>query len=561
MTAPLWGYPWHGLYLYGAYGVGDRLRPGGAAGPELLLHADPFPEALPGALSEAYGNVSGVSEVHILRVPGMPVIALSPEAQAEQAALGRHWQNYTLMHSGYRMYYGPRYMVHGRHAGGWVLIDAAGERWSVRQQTGTELMNGAQDRGASLDISLKLEPFGYIGQQREPVTVSASLASLQQSTPSLSGDPNVTLRVWSVASHGRDVLIAVFPGASFGASSVPCGWLRLQLSGSGEAFTAALSVLHSRATALGARSQPPDTSTSCSVQITFSQISPTVARASGSDVKTGAAIVAGSTWLQELKRDRYLQGRILNVVFDDADQLVTLTMDQHWSLLITASTPTLSGFSGDLALSAFSEGIRIQGDFTFTRSGSATYLNRWEVVLRRNGVEMDRADWSDSKSTAWSQFVGASVIVTAPTVGDARYSAGTSVGMGWDWDQSLTFAAGGATRAQKIGTWTGGYLTPSTPTLSAVALSIDMPALYPYSKCIYELRRLSNHLYDCSYGLVTSEAGFTSVGHTYGAVATQAAWSNPNPTTQFTSRGSYNPATHELVMVTDDSINGLFLHI
>lgn len=561
MTAPLWGYPWHGLYLYGGDGVGDRLRPGGAAGPELLLQADPFPEALHGVLSEAYGNVSGVSEVHILRVPGIPVLALSPEAQAEQAALGRHWQNYTLMHSGYRMFYGPRYMVHGRHAGGWVLIDAAGERWSVRQQTGAELMNGVLNRGSSLDISLKLEPFGYVGQQRNPVMVSASLASLQQSTPSLSGDPNVTLRVWSVASHGRDVLIAVFPGASFGASSVPCGWLRLQLSGSGSAFVASLSVLHSRATTLGAAYQPPVVDEYCSVQITFSQISDSVARPSGVDVKTGSAVVSGSTWLQQYQQQRQLQGRILNVVFDDSDQLVTLTMDQLWSLQINAPTPTISGFGGDMALSESTEGVRIQGDLTFTRSGSATYLNRWEVVLRRNGVEMDRAEWSDSKSTSWSELVSASIIVTAPSVGEAIYSAGTSVGKAWDWNQSVVFAAGGVARAQKAVTWSGGYLIPSAPILSALGLSVDLPALYPYSKCIYELRRLSNHLYECSYRLVTSESGFTSVGHTYGAVATQAIWSNPNPTTQFTSRGSYNPATHELVMVTDDSINGLFLHI
>ena len=562
MTAPLWGYPWHGLYLYGGDGVGDRLRPGGAAGPEMDLQNDPFPAVLPGILSEAYGNVSGVSEVHILRVPGVPELALTPEEQAEQAALGRYWQNYTLMHSGYRYGYVVRYMVHGRHAGGWVMIDAAGERWSVQQQSGTALMNGTQQHDAALDISLRLVPFGYLGVQREAVTLSASLTDLQQGAPALASDPNVTLRVWSVASHGRDLIIAVFPGTGVAATAVPCGWLRLQLDGSGAAFNASLSVLHSRASTLGETVTSADTQAGCSVQITFSQLNESTAQPSGTEVKTGPDVVAGSTWLLSIERQRDLEGRILNVVFDDADQLVRLTLDQRWELQIDSPPPTISGFGGTMAISANGEdAIRLQGDITFSRAGSATYLQRWEVVLRRNGVEVDRAEWSDSKATAWSETVGISAVVVAPSVGEARLTAGSDIALSWDWSQTLQFSAGGEVRYQQVGTWQGGHLIPSTPTLSAGGLSNDLPGIYPYSKCTHVLTRIGNHLFTSGYALPTQEAGATPVGHTYRAVATQAIWNNPNSTTQFVARGSYNPATHELVVVTDDSINGLFLHI
>lgn len=562
MTAPLWGFPWHGLYLYGTQGVSDRLRLGGVAGPEMALDDEPFPEALAGTLSEAYGNVSGVSEVHILRVPGVPELALTPEDQAEQAALGRHWQNYTLMHSGYRYAYGARYMVHGRHAGGWVMIDAAGERWSVQQQSGTELMNGTQQQGAALNISLRLVPFGYLGVQREALTISASLADLQQNAPALASDPNITLRVWSVASHGRDLVVAVFPGSAVGTNAVPCGWLRLQLSGSGATFNVSLSVLHSRASTMGVAAAPADTQAGCSVQITFAQASETTAQPSGTEVKTGADAVAGSTWLLSIERQRALEGRILNVVFDDADQLVRLTLDQRWELHINAPPPTISGFSGVMSLGANGEdAIRLQGDITFTRAGSATYLQQWEVVLRRNGLEVDRAEWFDSKSTTWSETVGVSAVVVAPSVGEARLSAGSDVALSWDWSQTLQFSAGGEVRYQQIGTWQGGHLIPSTPTITAGGLNTDLPGIDPYSKCIHVLRRLGNHLFTCGYSLPTQEAGATPMGHTYRAVASQAIWNNPNSTTQFSAEGSYNPATHELVVTTDGSILGRPLHI
>lgn len=559
MKMPPWGFPWHGLLI--SPNSGGLLRVGGVSGVELPVGDEPFPANLGNSLSNAYG--SGGMDVHLVRVPGMPELDLTEDEIAAQAALGRHWQNFTLLHVQGETSFTHDMVVHGRNLGGWVCTDPAGKRWLIKPVGNPSLLYGRATIGAPLSLDFEVLPFGYLGRApADPVEITADLADIEQDGYGLVGDPYVRMRPWSIASHGREVLIALFPNRSpLSATDLPCGWLRLRLTGDGPEFGLELTVIYSRLETLGT---PVEEDTSSLVKKAVAAVAEyTTSAVEGGTLLTGlinsAVLVDGpggfgfNVGVQQ--RTSRIDGRVCSLAFNDADNVVEITAELLYQQTNTGSAPTTLSASGEVTSGYTDTAVvaYLSGSWEMSASYSCTFSWLTEVKIKRDGVLVDHARYQDLRSHtgnySFEGYVGEEFTVGSPPE-QFGYLGGPS---GFWCDVTTSFQVNGAVIYSDVDE--NGWNFSLTPApVWGLGVDVEMPTGGPFR---YTWRRLNNQIL---YGSYSTGPDFVNL---HAAVASQALWRNPSTErTLFSQRGSYNPGTRELVYVVDDSLSSQpFLHI
>lgn len=552
MSQP-YGFPWHGLLIDS--GAGMIFRTGDAGGTERLLTDPIFPEVLDGSLGVYIGGIFGTppedsKNLHLVRVPGVAPLDFSPEEEAAHAALGRAWRNYTLLA-------GTKMVVNGVQLDGWICIDPSGGRWLVRPVGLNNLRYGDATIGSALTLRFDVVPYALIGHpMATPVTIETTLADIQQDGETLGGEPKVRMRPHSIASHGRSVLIALYPkGDLANVNDFACGWLKLELTGDGPSFGLALTVIHSRTEALGS-TVVSDVSDRAGYKLAGSFGYSIVGRVMtatmvGIDLQP-APIGSPAQWpvgTRTVTSSR--AGRVVGMIYDDEDEIVTLSADQTWTLSETYDTPAFVSASGSL-VATFPPGVNTADaggriDYTVTRS---TYASEdYEVVVKRNGTPVDQATFSRNYSGSRVD----ELFFEAPggypaTLSPANITA-TTLAPVWTGGRTRTdsFTINGAT----VHSYTTGPdqsdIAIWTPYSWGVSIAFSAGTVGDYGSVNYGLQRVNNQLVRARYSLFDS-ATLPNFNKAHRFIAAHATWDNPaTETDPVTLSGSYHPVTHELV--------------
>lgn len=571
-TEVRWGNTIHGLLAGGYYD------------PELRAHGQVWPlkSSVFGAGVRdryAWGYFGGWGSppmeerysTHLLKVPGIEPLSLPPEEIASEGAEARTWLHYALI-------CGPSLTLHGQPLEGWVCIDPAGGRWYVKPS----MLGGSVNIETPLTLTLEVRPFGYLDEAPvAPVSISTTLADLGQfiSGQSIAGDPYVQVRVASIASHGRQVVYALYPGTSLTQRSLPVGWLLLRLEGDGPEFVPVLQVLHSRAETLGTHTTEAANSTrlgSVTLSLDYNVSGPdqfgvytVTASATGAVfVQTGSS---STPWrVGERVDETARKGRLCSVVFSDADVLVRTTADVSWHQVTTFGSPRVQSTSGPMTIQLAS-----QPSWTTANPGMTVQLvadgqevETIKATVYRDGMQVDSAEWQKRKVIAqrasWGIVGPFSVWHTPPQVilgtNMSAQARVTSV--------AHTLSAAGA----PVFDWTSSEEVPYSSTSSPPAISTGAVGFSaelsgntrPHTHAEWALNRLSNHVLASTWELSSLQVSdYTQPGkrNWQRAYACQATLDNQQPQTPQPPAGTYNPFTHELVVNGDTSLGRPFVFI
>lgn len=556
MSAPLWGFPWHGLLMgFGSFDGQPKLRVGDAGGAVIPLNDAVFPENLQASLS-GYLNGSDIQDVHIVRVPGIAPLELAPEEEAAQVALGRAWRNYGLLRGG-------SLHLHGKQLDGWICIDPAGARWLVRPVGATDMRHDIIDRGDPLTLSFDVVPFGYLGRPAAtPVTLEVTLADIQQEGEALDGDPLVRPRIASIASHGRELLIELLPtGPSVSAADYPAGWLKLQLVGDGPNFGVSLGVLHSRTQALGVTEADDSgfTSVTWAVDVATSYNSETRLLTGTMTSITPSAPSSG----RDMSNTR--KGRILSVVFDDSDQVVTMSADITYTHAYSESNYTLTSNTGNLEaqISSITGRGRNTGAINYTMNHLMTDSVIYEVTLKRNGAQVENGRLQ-KLITSSIDTDGSLAGLYVATIDPQEFGIG-AVGPGFEADVSSSMVTelqvNGASAYSHTDYSDRSGLPSFAPHVWGARVEFNVSTDGPYSNVSYRSARSSNQIIGNSYVLYNQNTQVSFIKQ-HSFIAAAAIWDNPSTTTDPGGAvSSYNPVTHEFAVSIGDDQAGIYMFI
>lgn len=549
MSTPVWGFPWHGRLSSPGFGPTLRI---GDSGPELSLSDPVFPEGLQGALDQYAGGPFGtppeeILSVHVVRVPGVPNLEFTPEEIADHTAKGRAWRNHALL-------CGSGLRLNGRELGGWVCIDSAGERWLIKPTGSPSLLFGNATIGSSLTLSFSVVPFGYIGQPpAAPITISGTLSDIQQGGETLGGEPRVRMRPASISSNGRVVIVALYPkGTSATTSDFACGWLRLELTGTGPSFAVSLTVIYSRTESLGVL-ESSDVDTIAGHWLTY-DVPATAAGLTISGTCEGIGFynpgLARDTW--PIGRRTMISnriGRILSLVFDEVDTLVTVTADLKWQRIQDWPTPTMQSATGTLS-AAFSPGIN-----TSTSTGSiavevlreGTDITTQEVIISRDGDVADSCHYEINQSVSEVVMMGINDPIPA-TLSPPQFITPSDYAPPYgSWSMVTTFELNGTDVYSYTNPAVEGGTTSWISHVWGVGASMDVSMDGPYNAGTYLLQRVSNQLIKAFHSVTNTSTLAALSKHTHAIVAARAIWNNPGAAVQdYSPNGCYNPVTHEL---------------
>ncbi|MCY1283227.1 hypothetical protein D9M70_321000 [compost metagenome] len=349
-------------------------------------------------------NIDAGADTHLLQVPDIGPVPLSPEELAAEAAQGRVWQNYALLSGG-------ELQLFGRKLGGWVCIDPAGARWLVRPSGFNSLHGGQVVPGEVANFQLRVVPFGYLDEPAAtPVELEVALADVGQAgipgwTPA--GDSLFPLGLNSISSDGRRVVVHIRNQFNFEGTRelFPVGYLLLTLSGTGPHFTLSMEVLRTRAQCF-----PVFVSegTACPTKwVKFVTEDQEVEQPPGSGFTETKTKHTGVTYEEPVAptdfynrpvgsgthTHRY-EGRVATVVFDDTDTLRTFTVDLESTC--TYSLPSYSFESSGYIWSNIHSYTPHDLDTKLNRTYSGSSAVNW--ILRLDGVEMERVTYSLEQS-------------------------------------------------------------------------------------------------------------------------------------------------------------------
>lgn len=577
-----WGHTIHGLALIG--GASAKYQAGG------------LEFSLPGAISLSLVDatvgipVEDQGNTHLLKVPGIAPVDITEDEAIAEAQQGRFWQNYALLS-------GAAQALAGAQLKGWVCIDQDGGRWLI-QPTGTpSLRYGATAAGAPLTLQFSVRPFGrFEAEPVAPITVAGTLADLGQADPPGVSAPNgsmLAMRIASVASHGRSVLIALMPTKTLPADvrDLPYGWLQLDLLGDGPNFTVSLSVLCTRAEALG------DIDYSLSSTIQSYRINPkfqgTVLveeRDANGQLLHGEAIyqpagfavlkVGEPGWQFGYSTTNnffsigahtgysYMRNRLVAVTFNELDQVVRTSVDWEMDSHFTYEQPDLQAQGQYKLVTGSAVAGERSGAMTATigLSGSGTYTER--VRLKRDGVELSSYEFTAPASTSYSYTVDLGIsqewvssrtsLVFSPVGATAQYMIGgpdpaNGIPEGTHWARTLTVKLDEQVQ-ESITDHGRAWATVGLDQLPVLRIeSSNVLNLDDYLRADCTAFRLCNHVAGLRYeryedGASNARPEFAKSLH---LVATSGErWSNPRLTTDPVDRArmtaSYHPITHAL---------------
>lgn len=352
--------------------------------------------------------------VHLLQLIDPPEVGLTPEQLDAEQADGRSWQDYALIN-------GVGQMLFGFELDGWVCIDGEGARWHIKS-VGAQLHLGQYNPGAMMEVRLEVRPFGYLDAEPAiPVLLEFDLVDLGQvpANPSIAfpGMPLVSV-ITAISPQGRDVIVALMAGNDqvLGRERrLPLGWLRFTLGGDGPNFDLAGEVLYTREEALGvvAEDRQENQWRSVSIDPVLSTelvdlggglrrlvATPTGAMDGTEGVFVGAAQVGHEHYY------RTHTGRVCQVSYASDGTLTTITADVEARIDVDWNTPTLDSVSGSLWADQGSSAVN-GGTLTATHTRTGTDKTHVSITTRRNGIEVERAEWlslrelSGSYTNSW----------------------------------------------------------------------------------------------------------------------------------------------------------------
>lgn len=556
MSTPPWGFPWHGVLVSARYE--PRLLVGGAAGPNMALGAPPFPVALAAKIGTDLGDMVNV---HLVRVPGVPAVSQTLEEVGADRALGRTWQNYALAHTASD---GHAMELHGRltasgytDVAGWVCTDAAGKRWLIKPTTLPTVL----DSTLPLSFTLGVVPFGHLGQApAAPVNLAVSLDDLGQAGDELTGDPLLKLRFASIASHGRDVILALIPSSTPAYfPQNPCGWLRLRLTGTGPAFAVTLEVLHSRGATLGSKIQTETGAMQLRYMRTHSTYETSmdettrVVQGTPAGIAPQATTGSGAFSLGTKSHEAKILGRIINVVFDDLDQVSTITADLEWLFSVSTATPTALKLTGG-SYARFPQGENLTSvGVTLTHqlswTGTSSETNR--AIIRRNGEEVDRAEHVENASFAWQDIERTVDATRSGTFSPLVLNDGIDLSGPYsvDWNVTVSYSVGGRVQHSASAVrpdWLPTKLPPAWATNQAPGVALSVDTIGTLGKVGYRADRHANQMAMAAHSLTKTDNSLLR-STTHKVIAPKAIWENlATVSDEYTPVAAYNPATHEI---------------
>ncbi|KJK03561.1 hypothetical protein UB43_03415 [Pseudomonas sp. 21] len=347
-------------------------------------------------------------DTHLLKVPGIPDLDMTLEEWEAEAAVGRVWQNYALLS-------GSTLQLFGKPLNGWVVIDEAGGRWLVR--TSPSVVNGRINKNSPLTLTLSIVPFGYLGTDAwAPVTISTTLTDLGQASTGetvMPGDPEVVMRVGSISSNGRKVVIELHSWVNTGNTNIspqnfmPSGFLMLELSGAGPSFTASLGVLRTRSTVCGYTIKPSISGTWAQWAVEFVKVSEEpdplhpgyayVTFRAGDMVKTADNMPINtrySLFQCSGTATAERQNRLIALLFDEADALVEFSCTHRYTLSEDHGPPSITT-SGTLTCLRMDTGEFLgagTGDMVVTPKAEGTGYRAVSMSIYRAGVEVLSAE-------------------------------------------------------------------------------------------------------------------------------------------------------------------------
>lgn len=448
----VWGNHHHGLALMFGATTG------------LMIDAAKWPlnEAIAASLIDASAGIPRDDEgsTHLVKVPGISDLNMTPEELAAERSAGRAWQNYALLS-------GSPLALLGEQLGGWVCIDPDGYRWWVKPKAGSlSPRYGTVSSAGPLTFSFEVLPYGYVeegAKKADPVTVGVTLNSLGQINPPGLVPPNgsvLSMRMASISSHGRSVIISLLPTRTNppDARDLPYGFLLLELAGPGPNFVATLSVLRTRAQCFGTFNSSSTGGLRISNRLAM-DLKTTVLvneRDSSGNLLHGEAFyeatniraiqpgepgwqygysttafyyTTGTSALSKFMRDRLVQ-----LAYDDQDQVVEIAIDWEEESVQTYVPPAVVASGGyTLVTGSAVTGSRtgtIHLSITIDTSGT---LER-RVRLKRNGEVMSSFTLNSATSVNDSYGIdlpltdswisGFTDLYFSPPSGAAKYMVG-----------------------------------------------------------------------------------------------------------------------------------------
>lgn len=379
------GVPWHGL-LIGANG-------GEGSEPRLVIGEGEFPVP-----AQLITNLEG-SDTHLVRVPGVAPLDMTPEVLAAEAAEGRVWQDYALLS-------GDRQCLYGVPLDGWIYIAESGERWLI--QPGVSSWSGAP--GTPLVLSGTACRFGYLGESpAAPVTLDVMLGDIGQGDGG-SGPSILRMRIGSVSPDGRKaVFVLVRPDAPLSLThSMPAGFLLFELTGSPP--VAAMDVLRTREQTLGSVTETEDATSLRGYGIEWSVESVTPRSVEGAGAGPGADVVMVPSGVSQFDlgpvvvgagtRLAERTGRLAALLFGADGALVEIAVDTRIScdfsypeLQLASTTGSATAWIADNADRNYATGF---GQIDLERTASEHLVA--SIVVRVAGAEAARTQLSAART-------------------------------------------------------------------------------------------------------------------------------------------------------------------
>lgn len=374
--------------------------------------------------------------LQIVRHPGAGPVALPPETLASERAAGRVWQNYALLDYGRALFGSP--------LNGWIHIDSLGQRWLIRPG---QLFDAFPNR--PYQLTLDCRPFGYLnGAPMDAVSIDVTCADIEQG----GGNQPVSVSMTTINSTGSRCLLHLSRG---GYCS---GFLEISISDAAGVLAASLTVLRSLEDVRGTWHTTEPDAPNLAVLFESRALCPVVTL-TGDVVggpltpwfpEGGGTVTLSVTGYEE--RDdvpygagwgyaRYTRGsvtvtsgrtgRLIDLVFDDADELVEITFDTEYRY--NGDMPGWQGTaSGSMTNSGDNESINARPwtvSVTPQLSATRTISERYEqtLTLLRNGV----AQVSITSSRHYNAVHSATLPV--PDADDLPWFAGVGLEGGADW--------------------------------------------------------------------------------------------------------------------------------
>lgn len=368
----------------------------------------------------------GLAPLQLVRMPGIADVPLSAEYIAAERAAGRVWQNYALLLDDFRLF--------GQNIGGWLYFASNGVRWVIRP---VSLPNATP--GQPYSLTLNCSPFGYFGEApAEPVNISLTLADTGQLG---TGARSVSFQ--TINSNGSAAILRMRP--ALGSNPLNSGFLRIDVSDTDGVPTAQLSVHLTQDEVRGEwhTTHPEITSVLQLLQRRFLYPSATVSGAQDYEGLRIFPIGGGTvtvTYSGLVERDFVVffespsynvgaftitsgrRDRVLGMVFDDADELVTFAYETEYRYIVDMPSPSGTAAGSIQATAESEEGAliavagypmnvitppaasasrtiseRLEKSVRLMRSGQAVY----EITSAKHYSAHHSAELADTGGVAW----------------------------------------------------------------------------------------------------------------------------------------------------------------